>query len=157
MDTTIPTPFHKYLYSGAYYVQVGQCYAVVSRLYREGFDLETDEEVRLEIIGLWNNFVESQLAVWMKAANESKESARTSQLEQIDKLGTEISNIGINITRDFIARLNEQGFEQMQLDTFFTIWAQTCSESYAAFIRSDNVSRLLASTLNTVLEQRLQH
>jgi hypothetical protein len=157
MDSTIPTPFHKYLYSGAYYVQVGQCYAVVSRLYREGIDLQIDEEVHREIIGLWNNFVEFQLATWMKAANESKESVRSSQLEQINKLGTEISNIGINITKDFIAVLNNQGLEQMQLDTFFRIWAQTCSESYIAFIRSDDVSRLLASSLNAVLEQRLQH
>ena len=157
MDSTIPAPFHKYLYSGACYIQIGQCYAIASRAYHKGFDLQTDEEFCREILGLWNNFVELQLAAWKRPAIELKQSALSVQLEQIDNLGAEIASIGENVTRDFIAALKLEGLEQMDLNTFFRIWTVTCSESYAAFIRSDTVSRLLASTLNSVLEERSRH
>jgi len=157
MDSTIPAPYHKYLYSGACYIQMGQCYAVVNRSFQKGSDLQTDKDVCREILGLWNNFVDFQLNAWKRPTIEPEESALSAQLEQIEKLGSEVASIGEKITRNFITELNKEGLEQMSLNTFFKIWATTCSESYATFIRSDSISRLLDSSLNSALEARTRN
>jgi len=157
MDSTIPAPFHKYLYSGACYIQMGQCYAVVDRSFQQGLDLQTDKDVCREILGLWNNFVEFQLTAWKRPVIVSGESTLSAQLEQIEELGSEFTSIGESITQEFIAELIKGGPEQMNLNAFFKLWATTCSDSYATFIRSDSISRLLDSALNSALEARARH
>ncbi|MEJ2177038.1 MAG: hypothetical protein P8Y12_03615 [Gammaproteobacteria bacterium] len=151
-DPTDPGPFQKYLFSGACYVQIGQCYALVKQAASQGKLLTNDDRLKANLVEVWNSYVTKQfgeLSLLQEGGDNSEDEMQ--QWRWVNQLHQEVHRAGIEVVQDLLPALARIDSDRLDLKQFFMIWAKSCDLAYARLVKSDVFARALGEITNTMI------
>ena len=156
MNSFHTDPFNKYLYSGAFYIQVANCYHSILE-WIPGAEPGQREVLVNMIQNLWlqttMNAYSSTLSglglvnTTTVQANDSPNFVRLAQM---------LNRIAPQIINDVADRVSKQVDGTLTLQEFWEIWIETCSKVHAELINSgefiDYVTELVNLSIKTSAE-----
>lgn len=149
---TDPGPFQKYLFSGACYVQIGQCYASIKQAISEHANLADQEQLRLNLEDIWRTFVGQQFGTFSSLESAADTSHRQSQpLQSVRDFHRDIERLGSEATHDLLSTLQHLDAGQLDLQQFFLAWAKSCDQAYGVLVKSDVFAKAIGDVVNTML------
>ncbi len=145
-------PFQKYLFSGACYVQIGQCYALVKQAVEQGKNFSDNEQLRSRLAAVWQSYVVQQSGAMSSAyAGFDVPDSGGQQWHWVHKLHQEVQQAGIEAMEQLLPVLEQMDSEHLDLQQFFVSWAGACDQAYNRLIRSDAFARAMGEVVNTML------
>ena len=151
MFTYQPEPFNKYLYSGACYIQIAECYKLIHQWLKVENELNLEERIITELREAWLQLFYANFPVAMtKLSPDITRTAMSAKEEEI--LFKALSNYGTQIATELLSKISDDAMEESGLTSFFRMWAASCSKAYADLIRSDTLIKSVTKTLNKSLD-----
>ncbi|MGI9319757.1 MAG: hypothetical protein ACR2QW_20710 [bacterium] len=147
-----PGPFQKYLFSGACYVQIGQCYALVKQAAEQGSMVVDDEQLRLQLLRIWQDYVTQQLgALGSIPVDDANANEDVQPWYWSKNLYGEIQRSGAEALQCVLAELEKIESDKLDLQQFFLTWARCCDQGYRHLVNSDVFARAIGEVVNTML------
>lgn len=148
---TDPGPFQKYLFSGACYVQVGECYRLLQEILDNSGVPSTNQELQARLAALWHDQAlrQSAMMALMPAGNSPLSVLKPGMGLPVEILDA-LTSMGQQATRDMVKQFDPGGrtTELPDIDVFFDLWVKSCSQTYQAFAGSAQFSRALGEAVN---------
>jgi len=144
-------PFQKYLFSGACYVRVGQCYPSVQRLLEENKDVRNNAELIDKLVAVCTEFLRFHPAFVFVQCLQSGKSVNGDKWTEIRELSENIGNIGRRSVEMLLHDLAQRESNEMDVNLFFTRWAKSCDTVYSDWVHSENFSKIVGDAVNTIL------
>lgn len=150
-DPTEPGPFQKYLFSGACYVQIGNCYKSIRMMLDNDENIEHSELLIKDLSAIWNGFLTQQPGPAHANFLNYLDQQTAPQWKELNALYKEIAAAGSTVTRDFLSSLNKIKADEVDLPQFFIQWASSCDAAYDKLVRSETFSRAMGQFINELL------
>jgi hypothetical protein len=154
---TDPGPFQKYLFSGACYIKLGQCYSLVKQAVEQGQDLTNDRALAAQLIDLWTDFLYQQTTVAKELLPDPDQASDTGLASSLENLGAVIQQAGSDSVKELIDELDNIQPDMPGLNDFFIHWASACDKAYATMVQSKAFSLALGATINNLLQDSVLH
>ena len=151
-DSTTPGPFQKYLFSGACYVQIGECYKILTKLLTSDANIDDNRELADNLESIWNNYVTQLPYSAITEILRDIETKPGSDWADMESLFSEISSTGKFFTKDFLSSMNNREAKEISLKQFFIQWAYSCDKAYQQLIYSDAYSKAIAKVADTAIK-----
>ena len=151
IDSTQPGPFQKYLFSGACYVQIGECYKTVKQLLSEGKRVSGDKELTAKLQSIWRGFVTQQPgeAFTPFFTSASQDIGRSNKAHE--NLYRHIQQAALLITEDFLNAIDNDHLDQIDVKQFFIRWASACDRAYQEIVLSEDFSLVFGELINAAI------
>ena len=150
-EPTDPGPFQKYLFSGACYVQIGQCYALVKQAAKQG-NVADQAQLRSNLKDIWHSYVGQQFGTLSSLDNNFETSDWLNQSRQsVMEFNREIERLGSEAIENLLHSLQELDADRLDLQQFFLAWAGSCDQAYNTLVKSDVFAKTIGNVVNTAL------
>lgn len=145
------SPFDKYLYSGAFYVQAANTY----RLMSEWFD-KTEPEQKEALLGIIrDSWLQSTTLPYSSVLSSMGLPAKPAQAavpqEMIDP-GQIIARAAPRIVDEVVDRISNCTHEILTLPVFIEIWVEACAKAHAELIRSEEFIECMTDIINRAIK-----
>ena len=145
LDPAQPGPFVKYLFSGACYVRIAECY----KLYRKMLGARVDERDResarqalsAELLEAWQAYLGALNLAGVSTADSNPQGSYPWQ-----GLNREIHGSGRAAMVTFSEAVARDR-EALDFQSFFNHWLRSCEDAHSALIRSDAFGQALGQSV----------
>ncbi len=152
LDSTEPGPFQKYLFSGACYVQIGECYKLLKVSIARGETIKTSGELTENLKSIWTGFLVQQPGALASEISAEGGGQLGQETEALKGIHQNIVQAGATATDHFLASIVHTDVSTINLKQFFVLWASSCDSAYQQLIWSDSYSRAVGQIVNSTLD-----
>ena len=156
-NPTDPGPFQKYLFSGACYIKIGQCYSLIKQAIEQGQVLTDNGELEEQLIKLWTDYLLQQTVMAKGPWPTSSQADEIGLASTLNNLDAVIRQAGSDAVKELIGQLNKMEAGKHDLNSFFIHWASVCDKAYARMVRTEVFSLALGATINHLLQYSVMH
>ena len=151
LNPTDPGPFQKYLFSGACYVQIGQCYALVKQA-AGNRKIADQAQLTSNLEEIWRSYVGQQFGAFSSLENSAETSDGLNQSWQsVRDFNREIERLGSEAIENLLSSLQQIDADQLDLQQFFLAWAKSCDQAYSTLVKSDVFAKTIGDVINAML------
>ena len=149
---TEPGPFQKYLFSGACYVSIGQCYARLVELLEQDAGPSALAELQPRLVEIWQEAFERQMALagglldnpWVGRQPGLDRAVRGFHGEMLAEGGAAMES--------FLGTLAGDRNHIPDFPEFFQAWAEACDLAYGNLVRSAPFSEIVGLVVNGCID-----
>ncbi len=152
LSPTDPGPFQKYLFSGACYIQVGQCYAALLALPLARYDRSVLESLRDNLTAVWQEGFNRQVAAAGTLPGGPWSMLDGELGEEMGALTAEVRAAGTEAMTRLLDEFVDDTGVLPDFPGFFDAWARACDGAYARVVRSDPFADLLGRMVNGCID-----
>ncbi len=149
---TEPGPFQKYLFSGACYVSIGQCYACYVELLERDVASSAMAELHPRLVEVWQEAFGRQMAL----AGGLLENPLVSRQPGLDlamrEFRGEMLAQGREAMESFIETLAGNRDHIPDFPEFFQAWAEACDLAYGNLVRSAPFAEMIGLVVNGCID-----
>ena len=148
-----PGPFQKYLFSGASYVQVGECYLAYLKWFSSPQDEVLYGELQHRMVATWDDAFFRQMATASILPGNPWSALSPGFERSILEFADEVKLAGARGMDRLLSELLDGRDEPLDLHSFFQAWATACDSVYGQLVRSPAFSKLLGQVTNACIDR----
>lgn len=149
---TEPGPFQKYLFSGACYVSIGQCYARFVELLERDAAPAAMAELHPRLVEIWQEAFGQQMAL-AGGLLENPLAGRQPGLDRAMRgFQEEVLAQGREAMESFLETLAGHREHVPDFPEFFQAWAEACDLAYGNLVRSDPFTEMIGLVVNGCID-----
>lgn len=149
---TEPGPFQKYLFSGACYVSIGQCYArLVELLERDAVPADL-AELQSRLVAVWLEAFDRQMALAGGLLEDPRVSRQPGLEEAVRVFREQVLDTGGEAMDTFLRTLAADRGSIPAFPEFFRSWAEACDGAYDRLVRSAAFAEIIGLVANVCID-----